>query len=199
MNKTERLAPLSHELNHIGFGAQQWNIFLTSTFFVNWLSLWFFLGYPHRLLGSCWRNYMHRPHTPWSAPAFRLWAHTERVQVYCTAPGWINGGRIRCPSHEKTLALIDLFFSFLLHIPSGCWVDNWPWPFWPRFMAKVSCLWDQREEEKKNVCQLVASMTTTAWKAARFYYRRRKRRCSLWEMSWQRKTSKRHYMNFSFS
>jgi hypothetical protein len=59
----------------------------------------------------------------WIAAGFRLWAHTELASVLqqLVVLAWTNGGRIRCPSHEKTPSLIDLFASFAY----SKWVLSW--------------------------------------------------------------------------
>lgn len=128
---------------------------------------------------------------------FLQYAHKLRVQIeWCT---WLNGGRIRCPSHEKTLPLICLFISFCIFHVGVPRVDNWPWPFWPRFMHA----WAMTTS-----ASLGKRMCANWWWWCPWLHERRQlgllyihvtKGDALWEMPWQKKTSKRHYLNLSFS
>jgi len=132
--------------------------------------------------------------------AFHSSLRTHLVQIDCihAALGRMEE-RIRCPSHEKTLALIHLFIS----LAYSMWVLSWQLTLTVLTQVHV---WVMTHDNKllaclgeKNVCQLVV-VPMTAWKAARFTIDVTKGDGdALWEMSWQKKTTKRHYLNFSFS
>ena len=126
--------------------------------------------------------------------AFHLWTHTERVQVYCTAPGWINGGRIRCPSHEKTLALINLFISFAY----SEWVLSWQLALTVLTQAHgKSVLWGQRK--KKEYVPIGGGVDHDyCMKGSSVCYRCRKRRCSTGNVMAEEDKQKA-CLNFSFS
>lgn len=83
------------------------------------------------------RFFLVRLEKPVTFPGFKLWARIDSSTMWHWVACMKN--QMLWPWKDSSQIYLFLSFAYSMWVKEGigCWVDNWLWPIWPRFIADV--------------------------------------------------------------